>query len=194
MIQFTSSQPHAPPTGVGDERLHESRLLASLSKHCREKVCMDKDGNCAFSSIAYCLKTPTWRSDDFATNLLERTQISRSILAENLTSVSDMLRKAFVVYICENVSKYHPMTTNLSQSVFLYEARKFENDAVFTGQIGDLVIPVMADMLRCPIVLLTSIVSTPILPIFPETLLHDIVRCTFLTINGDLGITMVLDR
>mgnify|MGYP001793168709 CR=1 FL=1 len=176
-------------SGSEDERNSARiRLDVNLAKFKKSKVPMDENGDCAFLSIAYGLKrifsckSPLSaktmeagnqiNASSYNLHLLQHCDLAPdSVLTLTLSQLSYQLRKSFVDYILQPkvVAKFQPKTL-LNRTSFTAEAMKFVNPGVFSGEIGDLLMAVMSDLLGCPIVVITSIENYPVLTLFPESL------------------------
>ena len=181
-IKFSSNNSMSTTEKEQDTQEHFSqiRLGTNLSKFGKQKVPMLANGDCAFLSVAYGLRqivlsTCSTSSTPFGLRLIDNVTLTPSaIAAMTLTELGHNLRIAFAKYILRpDVIEKFRAKTQFSRTRFIAEATRFEHPGVFEGEIGDLVMAAMADMLACPIVLITSIESCAVISLFPETLLID---------------------
>lgn len=160
---------------INDKNEHTVRLHQVISKQKKMKVAMSENGDCAFLSLAYSLQSAVNVDSDniekYKQTLITQLNITAKLLSEPIEKLAHTLRLEFVNFLLksENIEKFKPMT-KFTTAGFIGEVGKFEEEGVFSGQIGDLVMPVMANLLGCPVILLTSIEDLPVLSIFPDVI------------------------
>lgn len=154
---------------------HRVRLHHVVSKHNKLQVSMKENGDCAFLSLACGLKQninsdPT-TMEDYKQWLLIECNITTQLISSHieLEVLASALRTEFVNYLLkpETLEKFKPMT-KLTTAGFIAEVSAFKDQGTFSGEIGDLVMPVMANLLACPIIVLTSIENLPVLSLYPD--------------------------
>lgn len=172
VLYFTTGfTPVSIPKTNDEESTHSQRLQCSLATHNRQIVPMAKNGNCAFLSVAHALSNAEEFNSLFVENIMTNTNLNIELLQLNENGIekfADQLRKEFVQQAYRHVDKYIKSTTFSSKALYMKELSHFEEQGVFSGQIGDMVMSVLADLLQIPIVLLTSIEGLPIIQIIPD--------------------------
>lgn len=125
-------------------------------------------GDCAFRSIIQQLrKTKEWIEHD---GLLMQHLHSLG-LGMNIDEDVFQLRQIFVDHIQSNDS--YQILIGIPLLDLNDETERFREEGTFCGEVGDLVIKVCSDILRVPIMDITSIVGTPYLPFIPDESVTD---------------------
>ena len=81
------------------------------------------------------------------------------------------LRQLFVDSVQSN--DYYQMLTGIPISEMNAETERFRDQGSFCGDVGDLVIKVCSDLLRIPIIVVTSLNGTPFVPFIPDDAVTD---------------------
>lgn len=123
---------------------------------------IQRDGDCAFRSI---IREITKRSIDetFIHNHLDTLQLT--CLDEDRATFA--LRQLFVKELTEKKEIYHNFVTG-SKEELVSKAEVFQISGVFDQDIGDVVMKACSNILRVPIMVITSSQSVPQVPFFPD--------------------------
>lgn len=126
------------------------------------------DRDCAFRSILLQLReTKEWMEhDELLIQHLHSLGLGMSIDEDVF-----QLRQLFVDHIQSNDS--YQMLIGIPLLDLNDETERFREEGTFCGEVGDLVIKVCSDILRVPIMVITSIVGTPYLPFIPDESVTD---------------------
>lgn len=133
-----------------------------------ERIPIPGDANCFFTAVAWHLQrifssqTVTTQSRTIISHLLS-IGITHTM---NLNEMAHILRRLVVEEWTSNCDRYQPF---LHGEMHITEiAREFIHSGVHDAELGDAMPLAMANILSQPIVLLTSLQSTPFLNILPN--------------------------
>ena len=126
---------------------------------------ISKDGDCAFRSII----RQTSKLD-----LKEKKELEDHLKSLNLLSGSEdedtfTLRQLFVEELVRGEEEYSGFLCETT-STLTDRAQEFKSPGVFDREIGDLTMKVCSNInvLRIPIIIITSSRSTPVVPLVPD--------------------------
>lgn len=156
-------------TNLAKKYPNSSILPSIVNKYGRRIVTVTGDGDCAFTSILACLREVTSYSDVDECFMVHLNSLGLINTADSSRNVMT-LRKLFVQHITvqENMQKYWERTT-LTQAAFINKAYEFLNFGTFAHELGDFVMEVMADVLQCPVTIITAIPGMSTIPLIPST-------------------------
>lgn len=133
-------------TNNKEQESHSSILIKNLHKLNLGLVETLRDGDCLFHAVAYGLN-------------IMRTEIKISeklsllkIYTSNQEVSASHLRKSTVKHIKENLHLYNNFMATLDMETIDH----YEQDGVFEGNIGDLLISAISNMLEIPIIIITA--------------------------------------
>lgn len=142
--------------------------IEDLERHlCRFRLEIDsisRDGDCAFHSIVRQLLKLDFKGN----NELECYLKSLNLLSESEEEDTFTLRQLFVKELIKGEDEYLEFLSAETTRTFAEMANEFRTSGVFDREIGDLTMKVCSDVLRIPIVIITSSRSTPVVPIVPD--------------------------
>lgn len=142
----------------------EENLINTLSSYNMELVKSPADGNCLFSSIVYSLNQIV---------SLNEYECYRGHLHGLNLHVEDMpacilqLRKLLVSEWLANISEYECFVMK-SEIPFQDLAESYIQDGVFAGELGNIMVTGLANILRINIVLYTSMTRMETIPVVPR--------------------------
>ena len=141
-----------------DNSSHERRLTNVLQAWNFARVATIPDGNCLFSAIAYGIRLQIQQGNRIIKEILEK---------HNVCSDMTLSLRRLVVeeWLGENCEDYQSFLTHANLQV---EALKFLQPGVFSGEMGDLVIKAVANIIQTPIVLFTSAIALPVVVVMPR--------------------------
>ena len=150
---------------------HEERLNQVLKSWNFSKCLSPKDGNCLFYSIVHNLKFQVNNGNVELGKFLQSHGIHIHDSFEDLIAI---LRCLVVEEWLGEFSDYYQgfMTGNQLQQ----QARKFLDSGEFASNVGDLVITAISNILKAPVVILTSAKNMPVViqhPTYSQTLNMD---------------------
>ena len=126
------------------------------------------DGDCAFRSIIVQVqKTQEW-NDEGSALCFHYLDLG---LGRSVDEDVFHLRQLFVDSVQSN--DYYQMLTGLPISDINADTERSRDQGSFCGDVGDLVIKVCSDLLRIPIIVVTSISGTPFVPFIPDDAVTD---------------------
>lgn len=115
------------------------------------------DGNCLFSAMAYAL----YHKNNYA-SIAEKLGFSSQA---NWSDLAKLLRQATVnEWLGENSALYQSF---LTQDQLQSEAQRFLQDGEFCGNLGDLVLPALVNVLSQPVTVFTSAENMPVIALVP---------------------------
>lgn len=151
-----------------DDPEHERRLDNNLSAWQFTRIEVAGDRNCLFTAVALCL---TWMSDGYSESneyqrILETFLHDQQIVtALDIIGLAGKLREAVVnEWMGEHTSEYQAFLTSDQLKA---EADRFLTSGQFSGELGDLVLLALANVLATPLFLFTSVPSLPTLTVMP---------------------------
>lgn len=149
---------------TSEKRVHLSRLLKVLTSWNFRQVQVPGDGNCLFTSVALHLQSISQLPTLPLRSTVESLGIN--ISTDSVEQIAAKLRKAVVAeWLGDHFSLY---TGFLTFSQLEQEAQRFLRSGEFAGELGDLVVAALSNVLHSSIVLFTSIPNLPILVITPS--------------------------
>ena len=155
-----------------DRKDHNVRLQRTVASFGLEIFPVDPDGDCAFTAVWRQIRMLT-TDDDMVNDTADLTNhlVTLGLTLTDTTVPVKMLRSLFVDEICgEKVNYYHSFIQGMTKWEFIEEAKKFIYPGQFSGQVGDLIVMALSNLLKCPILVLTSMESCNIIPFIPENL------------------------
>ena len=149
---------------------HEARLERNLEGMNLSRTIIEGDGDCIFASICDQLNqvTETMCADDpFKLHLLTLGLSNFILHSQDIAIVK--LRELFVEGLLgPDKDKYISYIDGLTEQQYVREALAFKVRHYFGGQLGDITIRVMSDILQCPIVVVSSMESIAVVPFIPK--------------------------
>ena len=121
-----------------------------------------RDGDCAFRSVIKEITKRTTVNNDIKKHM-ESLQLST--LDEDGTTFA--LRQLFVKELTEENCSYENFVTGTKEEL-ASKANEFRESGVFDREIGDVVMKACSNILRMPIMLITSSQSVPYVQFFPD--------------------------
>ena len=160
-----------------EKQTHEHRLDSVLKSWNFERIAVPSDGDCLFASVAVGIKDLSQRG---ISNILNDMSIDPT--EQPIADVVHTLRKAVVEeWLGENTGSYQSFLT----SDQLHEqAQSFLNSGTFAGDIGDLVVQALANVLKIPIVVFTSVESMPTIVVTPPNVVTENIQPLHLAYNA----------
>ena len=146
-----------------ERQTHEDRLDSVLRSWNFERITVPGDGDCLFTSVAMNIKHFSQLGNESLCNILKDLSIDPNI--QSIPGIVSILRKAVVdEWLGENTGDYQSFLT-LDQ--LQEQAQAFLNSGTFTGDIGDLVVRALTNVLKSPIVVFTSVENMPTIVLTP---------------------------
>ena len=155
---------------LGSEPGHAKYVDKTLEGHLEafglEQVAIPGDGNCFFSAIAFHLSSLLSSPDTSNSILFHLNSIG---ITQNMliTQISDVLRTLLVRewrgHREESYRNFLPESMD-----YISETINFEASGYFSSDLGDLMPIAMANVLRMPIVIVTSESHTLLISVCPE--------------------------
>ena len=147
---------------TGGKEAHAQRLSDVLTSWNFRKVEVPGDGNCLFTAVALHLQSVSEVPESPLNSIMERLGINRS---DSIHRIVELLRQAVVA---EWLGEYsHEYTSFLAPAQLEREAERFLLSGEFSGDLGDLVVTALSNVLHSPIILFTSIDNLPLLVVTP---------------------------
>lgn len=152
-------------------------LILFSNRGIFERIAVPSDGDCLFASVAVGIKDLSQRG---ISNVLNDMSIDPT--EQPIADVVQTLRKAVVEeWLGENTGSYQSFLT----SDQLHEqAQSFLNSGTFAGDIGDLVVRALANVLKIPIVVFTSVENMPTIVVTPPNVVTENVQPLHLAYNA----------
>ena len=122
-----------------------------------------KDGDCAFRSVARMLRS-TYTSKDKEV----WQHLSTLGLLKNEEEDIKTLRNLFADEILKENDEFLAFVPNQDQDSLATTAREFRQNGVFDRSLGDVVMKVLAHILKLPIMVVTSKENYPYVPFLPD--------------------------
>jgi hypothetical protein len=127
-----------------------------------ERVPVPADGNCLFTAVALALVERVQNEDKAVMDILQKLGVP--INECNVTRISQLLRSLVVQeWQGDNGDYYQSFTTSDIQS----EAQQYFNSGEFAGNLGDLMVVTLSNVLHMPISIFTTIPNLSVLCITP---------------------------
>ena len=143
-----------------EKHTHEHRLDSVLKSWNFERIAVPSDGDCLFASVVLSIKELSQRG---ITNVLQHMSIDPK--EQSNDDIVCLLRKAVVdEWLGDNTGNYQAFLTS---DQLHKQARSFLKNGTFAGDIGDLVVQALANVLKSPIVVFTSVENMPTIVITP---------------------------
>ena len=142
---------------------HLEDLERNLAGFRLEIESISKDGDCAFRSIM----RQTLKCDLKEKKELEDHLMSLSLFSGSEDEDTFTLRQLFVEELIRGEKEYSGFLSE-SASTITERANEFRIPGVFDREIGDLTMKVCSNVLRIPIIIITSSRSTPVVPVVPD--------------------------
>ena len=143
-----------------------------------EIVTVEGDGNCLFSALSLAIIQRLQSSDSALSQILLALGLPLERM-NDVASIAQLLRECMVKKWLENSDSYQGFTTTDIQQV----AHTYLSHGEFAGDLGDLMVLTLANILNTPITLLTSVINMPVLCILPIQQASDSTLPLFLTYN-----------
>ncbi len=135
-----------------------------LSSWNFRKVAVPGDGNCLFTSVALSIIERIQNHDDVVVDIM--TKLGLSVRDLNIQRISKRLRDLVVQeWLGDNADYYQGFSTSDIQS----QAEQYLISGEFAGNLGDLMVVTLSNVLHIPIAIFTSIPNLPIICITPVT-------------------------
>ena len=143
----------------------EKSLVNLLSQWNFQRVEVPKDGNCIFSSVAMALMERVQRNDIAVMTILQQLGISSDSTNQlEMHTISRVLRTLVVQeWLGEHSDYYQNFVTADIRS----QAQNYLRNGEFAGNLGDLMVVTLSNILHIPIVLFTNVVNLPVVCITP---------------------------
>lgn len=122
---------------------------------------MARDSNCLFTSIAFNLVSQVEEGNQFIIQILCVCDKDIHII----TNIQGVLRCTMVHEWLKNVEYYQAFIT----VDFILISEQYLEDGQFAGEVGDLMVLTLANVLQHPLVIFTSVVNMPVLCVMPTS-------------------------
>lgn len=148
-----------------DKHHTESADISSvLSPWNFMQVPVPGDGNCLFTSVALSIIERIQNHDQTVIDFITTLGLSEGDC--DVTRISKHLRELVVAeWIGDNSDYYQSFVTSDIQS----EAEQYLNSGEFAGNLGDLMVVTLSNVLHLPIMIFTTITNLPVICITPVT-------------------------
>ena len=147
-----------------------------LSSWNFRRVTVPGDGNCLFTSVTLAMMHRIQNGDSVFINALLAIGLPNSEL-RNTAFICQFLRNRMVKEWLDNRSFYQGFVTD----DILAAADYYQQSGTFSGDLGDLMVLTLANVLQIPITIFTSVENMPILCIMPTTSTMETTSPMFLT-------------
>ncbi len=156
---------------------HNEVLENTLAAWNFQQIQVDRDGNCLFVSVV----TNLMLNGEHPSNKHLAAIHSTLPTPDNMMDVVKSLRTAIVnEWMGERTSQYQSFLTGHQ----LHEiATNYLSMGEFAGDVGDLILPALSNVLRAPIVLFTNIEHLPIIVQYPTITLNVHTEPIYLTFD-----------
>ena len=128
---------------------------------------IQRDGDCAFRSV---IREITKRASDNNDMTRHMEVLQLSTLDEDEATFA--LRQLFVEEVSDDNCSYRSFLTGSKEEI-ASKANEFRTTGVFDREFGDVVMKACSNILRVPIMVITSSQSVPYVPFFPEDALSN---------------------
>jgi hypothetical protein len=142
------------------------RLNNVVSNYGFEVLPVDGDGDCCFTSVGYGIEKffdldPSPLTDHLrAINIYKNQDVCERVVR---------LRELVVMeWLGEYSHEYEMFLTVADKSSFYEMAQQFIQRGVFDCELGNSVLMALSNVLKCPVVIFTSIDTYPIIPLIPR--------------------------
>ena len=144
----------------------EKKLDEIVSNHGFEKMSVPGDGDCCFTSISFALDKMLECDNDAVKQHLQSLNIYRN---QDLSNRNIVLRELVVVeWLGINSEEYACFLTSSEKSSLEDTAQSFLEPGIFDYELGNSVLLALTNILKLPIVVFSSIVSYPVIPLLPR--------------------------
>ena len=148
---------------------HDKRIDNILKSWSMSREHIAKDGDCCFRAVARNVSKLT-ETGGLSSQAYEHLA-NLGLVNLDEESLSDSLRVMTVSeWSGENRPHYESFLTTDN---FDEEVKRFTHKGYFTGELGNLMILAMANVLKMPIVIFSSLENYPTIPILPRGQLND---------------------
>ena len=146
-----------------ERQTHEDCLDSVLRSWDFERITVPGDGDCLYTSVAMNIKHLCQLGTESLCNILKDLSIDPN--TQSIPEIVSILRKAVVnEWLGENTGDYQSFLTS---DRLQEQAQAFLNSGMFAGDIGDLVVRALTNVLKSPIVVFTSMENMPTIVITP---------------------------
>lgn len=148
---------------------HDKRIDNILKSWSMSREHIAKDGDCCFRAVARNVSKLT-ETGGLSSQAYEH-MANLGLVNLDEESLSDSLRVLTVSeWSGENRPHYESFLTTDN---FDEEVKRFTHKGYFTGELGNLMVLAMANVLKMPIVIFSSLENYPTIPILPRGQLND---------------------
>lgn len=148
---------------------HDKRIDNILKSWSMSREHIAKDGDCCFRAVARNISKLT-ETGGLSSQAYEHLA-NLGLVNLDEESLSDSLR---VLTVSEWLGKNRPHYESfLTTDNFDEEVKRFTHKWYFTGELGNLMVLAMANVLKMPIVIFSSLENYPTIPILPRGQLND---------------------
>ena len=130
------------------------------------KVQVAPDGNCLFASVLFQLKQMLSAGNSDLAKHLQVLGLNIMEMRDDKAAIA-ALRALMVAEMLENKVEYEGYLSNESVE-YEQQVREFQKLGVHSGEVGNLMALSLSNVLRINIVLLTSMVNFPVIPVTPR--------------------------
>ena len=149
---------------------NEQRLSSIVSGHGMTTVQVPKDGDCLFSSVCIAILNILRTEDSQLHSDTKRHLAALGFDRElSIEKMSVKLRDLMVTEWRQNPEMYKQKLTTKEQEKFDMEIQKYRKKGEFCGELGDLMVMSLTNVLKIPFVLFTPIENFPVLTIYPSS-------------------------
>ena len=155
---------HNPKPEVDEHARSEKRLENVLTAWGMKGHCIEGDGNCCFSTVAFSLLTNVTYILQNSPGFFSNIGIKPS---DTLKSLSMQLRNLTVDEWMQNPEDYEGFVpeVNIQQ-----EAAKFLQSGYFYGELADTIVLALSNLLGLPFIIFSSSICQPVITITPRQL------------------------
>ena len=149
-----------------------AQLESVLSSWNLKRIPVPEDGNCLFTALLQRLQSKN-------ENVAERLSALGLPMEKmhDINTIAELLRHCMVNEWIDNTEYYQGfVTTDITAVVYQYQT-----SGQFTGDLGDLMVLTLANVLHMPITIFTSVVNMPVVCITPTMQVADSAQPLFLT-------------
>ena len=166
-LLFSCTFKSLPQSGSNEliqEQEHYDRVDVLLREANLRRVAMNKDGNCVFSTCSFMLKHKTL-TGEYST-FLESIGVH---LTNDLVSLASTLRELAVNELTERQEYYQMfVSAEVDEREYIARVNDFTKSGVFSGLIGDLILPALSNVLKTQVYIFTSCHDCPFLHLQPN--------------------------
>ena len=155
---------HNAQAEAGEHAKSEGRLENLLKAWRMKRQCIEGDGNCSFSAVAFSLLTNASLISQHSPQFFSNLGIDPS---NDLKSVSMKLRNLTVAEWRCNQHDYEGFLPDIN---IQQEAMKFMQSGYFFGELADTIVLALSNLLGLPFIVFTSSIYQPVITITPRHL------------------------